>query len=64
MHPDKVYREGITRLTPRDFRYASELGYAIKLLAIARRHDDGVEARVHPVLVPQGTSCWRKWMVY
>jgi len=52
--PDKVYREGITRLTPRDFRYAAELGYAIKLLAIARRHDDGVEARVHPVLVPEG----------
>jgi homoserine dehydrogenase len=54
VHPDKVYREGITRLNPRDFRYAAELGYAIKLLAIARRHDDGVEARVHPVLVPQG----------
>jgi len=54
VHPDDVYREGITRLNPRDFRYASELGYAIKLLAIARRHADGVEARVHPVLVPQG----------
>jgi homoserine dehydrogenase len=54
VHPDRVYREGITRLTPRDFRYAAELGYAIKLLAIARRHDDGVEARVHPVLVPEG----------
>jgi homoserine dehydrogenase len=54
VHPDKVYREGITRLTPRDFRYAAELGYAIKLLAIARRHEDGVEARVHPVLVPEG----------
>ncbi|TMF09914.1 MAG: homoserine dehydrogenase, partial [Chloroflexi bacterium] len=37
LHPDDVYREGITRLTPRDFRYAAELGYAIKLLAIARR---------------------------
>jgi homoserine dehydrogenase len=54
VHPDEVYREGITRLTPRDFRYAAELGYAIKLLAIARRHDDGVEARVHPVLLPEG----------
>jgi len=53
--PDSVYREGITGLTPRDFRYAQELGYAIKLLAIARHHgDDGVEARVHPVLIPQG----------
>jgi homoserine dehydrogenase len=54
LHPDEVYREGITRLTPRDFRYASELGYAIKLLAIARKDNDGLEARVHPVLVPQG----------
>lgn len=54
VHPDEVHREGITRLTPRDFRYANELGYAIKLLAIARRDEDGVEARVHPALVPQG----------
>jgi len=54
IHPDKVHREGITRLNPRDFRYASELGYAIKLLAIARRDGDGVEARVHPALVPEG----------
>jgi homoserine dehydrogenase len=54
LHPDQVYREGITRLSPRDFRYASELGYAIKLLAISRRDADGVEARVHPALVPQG----------
>ncbi|MGH2405247.1 MAG: homoserine dehydrogenase, partial [bacterium] len=53
LHPDQVYREGISRLTPRDFRYASELGYAIKLLAIARRDQDGIEARVHPVLIPQ-----------
>jgi homoserine dehydrogenase len=50
--PD-IYREGIATLTPRDFRYAAELGYAIKLLAIARRDEDGIEARVHPALVPQ-----------
>jgi homoserine dehydrogenase len=36
--PDAVYREGITRLRAADFRYARELGYVIKLLAIARRH--------------------------
>ena len=52
--PDEVYREGITRLNPRDFRYASELGYVIKLLAIAKRDAQGIEARVHPALVPQG----------
>jgi homoserine dehydrogenase len=52
IHPDDVYREGITGLAPRDFAYAAELGYAIKLLAIARRRDEGVEVRVHPALVP------------
>ncbi len=49
---DDVYREGITHLIPRDFRYAAELGYAIKLLAIGRRDSDGIGVRVHPALVP------------
>jgi homoserine dehydrogenase len=52
VRPDDIYREGITRLTAKDFRYSAELGYAIKLLAIARRLDAGVQARVHPCLVP------------
>lgn len=52
--PDHVYCEGIMRLSPQDFRYASELGYAIKLLALARRDGPAVEARVHPVLLPEG----------
>ena len=47
-----VHREGITRLTASDFLYASELGYAIKLLAIASREDGAVQVRVHPALVP------------
>ena len=49
----QVYREGITRLHPSDFRYAHELGYAIKLLAIARASNGEIEVRVHPALVPQ-----------
>jgi homoserine dehydrogenase len=49
---DDIYREGITKLTARDFRYAAELGYAIKLLALASRVDGGIQARVHPVLLP------------
>ena len=48
-----VYREGISRLTARDFRYARELGYVIKLMAIAKSEGDQLEARVHPVLIPQ-----------
>jgi homoserine dehydrogenase len=50
--PDAVYHEGITRLTGRDFRYAQELGYAIKLLALGEREDHRVSLRVHPALVP------------
>jgi len=53
VHPDDIYREGITKLTGRDFEYAREMGYAIKLLAMARRVEGGVQARVHPALVPQ-----------
>ena len=48
-----VYREGVSRLKARDFRYADELGYAIKLLAIARQESDGVQARVHPTFIPK-----------
>lgn len=55
VHPDQVYREGITGLQPSDFRYARELGYAIRLLAIAKLSGGGLEARVHPTLVPAGT---------
>ena len=52
VHPDQIHREGITGLSGRDFRYAAELGYAIKLLALARKDEEGVEVRVHPALVP------------
>jgi homoserine dehydrogenase len=51
--PDDVYCEGISRLSSRDFRYARELGFAIKLLAIAKQYDSSVEVRVHPVFIPQ-----------
>ncbi len=48
-----VAREGISGLTPQDFAFAARMGFSIKLLAVAERHDDGsVSARVHPSLVP------------
>ncbi len=53
--PDQVYREGISHVSPRDFEYAAELGYTIKLLAIARLEDESIEARVHPTLVHRGS---------
>ena len=49
--PDAVYRRGISGLTPRDFRYARELGYAIKLLASGRLVDGDLLATVQPTLV-------------
>ncbi len=53
VHAADVFHEGITGLRARDFRYASELGYAVKLLAIAERATAGIQARVHPALVQQ-----------
>jgi homoserine dehydrogenase len=47
-----VYREGIDRVSPEDIRFAGELGYCVKLLAIAREVDGHIEARVHPAFVP------------
>ena len=49
--PETVFREGITSLTQADFTYAAELGYSIKLLAIAKRSDTAIEVRVHPTLI-------------
>jgi homoserine dehydrogenase len=53
VRPQDIYREGISRLTNRDFRYAQELGFTIKLLAIAKQAGNAIEARVHPVFIPQ-----------
>jgi homoserine dehydrogenase len=50
---DGVYTEGISTLKTEDVRYARELGYQIKHLGFARRHENGVEMRVHPTLIPE-----------
>jgi homoserine dehydrogenase len=49
---DHVPHTGITDITATDIRYAANLGYTIKLLAIAEDTGNGVSARVHPVLLP------------
>jgi homoserine dehydrogenase len=54
--PQDIYCEGISRLQAQDFRYAKEFGYAIKLLAIAKRDGDALEMRVHPVFIPQDSQ--------
>jgi len=50
-----IHTEGITRVTAQDIEYASALGYRIKLLAIAKAAANGVEARVHPTMIPAGS---------
>jgi len=52
MQFDKVYTEGISKLTGEDIAYAEEMGYRIKLLGITRRTAAGIELRVHPTLIP------------
>lgn len=50
---DAVSVEGITTVTPQDIKIAQALGYRIKHLGVAKRHDSGVELRVHPTLIPE-----------
>ena len=52
MQLDKCHKEGISKLTQEDIRYAEQLGYRIKLLGITKRTAEGIELRVHPTLIP------------
>ncbi len=51
--PKHIYTEGITDISADDIKYASGFGYAIKLLAIAKKINRELELRVHPTLVPR-----------
>ncbi len=48
-----IFIEGISQISSADIAYAQELGYAIKLLAIAKKEIDELEVRVHPTLLPR-----------
>lgn len=50
---NEVQVEGIRSLSGVDVRYAAELGYSIKLLALVAKDGDAVEVGVHPTLIPQ-----------
>jgi len=52
VRPEQIDTTGITKLDARDFQYAQELGYVIKLLAIAQEIDGGIVARVGPAFIP------------
>ncbi len=47
----RIFREGITNISPEDIRHGKELGYVLKLLAIGKQTDAGIEVRVHPAFV-------------
>jgi homoserine dehydrogenase len=51
--PEEVYCEGITKITTTDVEYGKDLGYAIKLLAIAKKTEEGIDVRVHPALLKE-----------
>jgi homoserine dehydrogenase len=51
---EKIFREGIDKLTQEDIQFADEFGYCIKLLTVARDLGNEVEARVHPAMLPKG----------
>ena len=50
--PNDIYVEGISNVSNHDVMFAKELGYCIKLLAIAKSHKDSIEVRVRPALLP------------
>jgi homoserine dehydrogenase len=50
---EKIFVEGIEQITAEDIRFAKQLGYRIKLLAIIKADKSGeIEVRVHPTLIP------------
>ena len=59
-----VHIEGIRAVSATDIAFATELGYRIKLLGIARRAGQGIEMRVHPTMVPQSNPLARVDGVY
>ena len=46
-----VYTEGITKITERDIAYAKEMDRVIKLLGVTKNTKDGIEIKVHPMLI-------------
>lgn len=48
----KIYREGITKVNKVDMDFGKKFGYTLKLLAIAKKVDGKIEARVHPTFIP------------
>ncbi|MFH1077588.1 MAG: homoserine dehydrogenase [Pseudomonadota bacterium] len=52
---DAIYTEGISSITPLDIEFVERFDYTIKLLAIAKHTQNGLEARIHPTMIPART---------
>ncbi len=48
----EIFREGISKIDAKDIAFGKEIGYTLKLLAIGKRNENTVEARVHPTFIP------------
>ena len=48
----KIFREGISAIEARDIAFGREFGYTLKLLAIGKNTENGIEVRVHPTFIP------------
>ena len=53
VNTDDVFMQGIRNVSATDIEMARQFGYAIKLLAIARNTESGVDVRVHPTMLPK-----------
>ncbi|XOB62416.1 homoserine dehydrogenase [Campylobacterota bacterium DY0563] len=51
--PEDILIEGIQDISPEDIDFANEFNYSIKLLTIAKKVENEIELRVHPVLIPK-----------
>ena len=49
--PNDFYIEGISNIKKIDFKYAREMGYTVKHLAVTKLNEDQIELRAHPVLI-------------
>ena len=58
---EQIYVEGIQSITEADIDAANDMGFCIKLLGVAARTDSGIEARVHPAMVPEESAIAEVW---
>ena len=53
--PDDFYVEGISAIKKIDFKYAKEMGYTVKHLAVCKKNESKIELRAHPVLIQENS---------